>query len=110
MIVGIVGWEIGGTLRFDVDGVPGDGAGRFYVEEGVIASGEGSVSGVRVRIPFSDEAFVEGDGDGDGGFAGGIEKEDGSLRARCAAHSDLARDFAEVLHEERQAAGSRVRK
>jgi len=46
-------------LRFDVDGVPGDGAGRFYVEEGVIAVGEGGVRGVGMGIPLRDETFGE---------------------------------------------------
>jgi len=86
VIVGIVGWEIGGALWIDVDGVPGDGAGRFYVEEGVIPIGEGRIRGVGMGIPLRDETFGEGDVDGDGGFAGGIKIEDGGFPcARCRA-------------------------
>jgi hypothetical protein len=55
-----------------------------------------------VRIPLGDEAFGEGDVDGDGGLARRIKIKDGSLHADCAPQAAFERDFAEMFDKRRQ--------
>lgn len=59
MIFGIVHREISGALGIDMDGVPSDGAGRFFAEERIITGGESGIGGVGMRIPLGDEALAK---------------------------------------------------
>src|SRR6266849_77004 len=106
----MIGGEISGTLRVDVDRVPGDGTERFLVEERIVARSESGIRGVGVGIPLRDEAFGEGDVDRDGCFAGGIEIKNGSFHAGGAAQAALEADFAEMFDEGRQVGGAGERK
>ncbi len=83
--------------------------GDFLIVKGKVARSEGGIGGIGVGIPLGDEALGEGDVHGDGGFARGIEIEDGSLHADGAAQAALECDFTEMFDEGGEVGGSSER-
>lgn len=108
VILAVVGGQIGEVVRLELDGVPGDAAvGVVLIERPVthrkvsvfrFYRGDGKDL-ARVGIPLGDEAFRKGHVDGHGGFAIGVEIEDGSFHADGAEEALFQSGAAEMFDE-----------
>src|ERR1700685_106230 len=96
-------------VRRHGDRIPRDAAAAVALVEKIGSADLAGFDVTGVRIPFGDQTLGEGYLHGKSGLTWGIEIEDGSFHADCAAEARLEIGFAKVFDEIGKIGGSILR-